>query len=173
MQGKDRIVSFLYIHNRRNWRWRRTSRVLTRYQGFRSLTNHISSSFVSGRSSRSWNWGEIQDKKLCFCFRNFIDLTPKANSYLFFKASSVSFSGCARSSRSFSSSTTQLSMNPLLRTRNVGIIAHIDAGKTTTTERMLYYSGGLVQPGGNWTLFYKTFQGSCKFSIGLNRKFFC
>ena len=52
-----------------------------------------------------------------------------------------------RKSRLQKTPSLPLKSSNLLKTRNIGTIAHIDAGKTTLTERMLYFSGALPHMG--------------------------
>ncbi|XP_015275820.1 PREDICTED: ribosome-releasing factor 2, mitochondrial [Gekko japonicus] len=69
-----------------------------------------------------------------YCQKARTHCVKKFRSHLYLQRNYISPPGEVKSLRS-------VITPPVSKIRNIGIMAHIDAGKTTTTERMLYYSG--------------------------------
>ena len=59
--------------------------------------------------------------------------------------------GCSIGRRAYASSFSARSQVDLDKIRNIGVVAHVDHGKTTLTERMLYYTGMVRHVGGMLT----------------------
>ena len=65
----------------------------------------------------------------------------------YFSRGGSSFKQVSSSKTVVGSRNVTKTIDDISKIRNIGVIAHIDAGKTTTTERMLYYAGLLERPG--------------------------
>ncbi len=76
--------------------------------------------------------------------RQGLEATAVVQTTMVLRAFDVMVRPARRAQQEFGTVTRQVNLENV---RNIGIMAHIDAGKTTTTERILFYSGRVHRPG--------------------------